>query len=336
MIKLNFSFQSSSIVIALCICMISLSCVDPITVEPMIAGEQIVDNNDSSEQTEIMTNSILILRVLPVDTSLGAEIFCSAVALQPQLIITSASCFRAGVRYAEVLNGPEVDFFNNNPRLAVVTEVYKHPAYNSGLPVNNGADLAIVHVDQQLIAPLVEPFVGDLGSNTNTLLRVGYLPNEDISFRRQVSFGLNPMIQDDVLSFSNDASANEPVCLVPGAPILSVIDNKPHLIAVSSRGDDSCTMGGNASLLKSSINFINQASRKAIELPEGEQAQVQGGLSCAQAFKCYNVPSCLLYLTPAAQEELTALFTCAQQQGCQGFDCYEMTCPELYNECIGL
>ncbi len=318
--------------------LLGTACVEPISVDPEMNGGEGLAGTESmdGELTETLVSSVLMLRVLPFDTSLGAEVFCTGVAIQPKLIITSASCFRAGVRYAEVLSGSEINFFNNNPRLAVVTEVYKHPAFSPSLPVNNGADLAIVHVDQQLLIPLVEPFVGDLSSTSANLLRVGYLPNEDISFRRQVSFGLNPNIEQDLVSFSTDPSDNEPVCLVSGAPVLALIDNKPQLIAVSSRGDDSCTNGGNASLLRSSVNFINQASRKEIELPEGEQAQVQGGLNCAQAFKCYNVPSCLLYLTPEAQEQINALFTCAQEQGCQSTDCYETSCPELFNECIGL
>ena len=342
-LKVHLKTHTILKVITCCfISFLSLSCVDPITVEPEMGGEMSEPDTDNFEQTETLTNSVLILRILPVDTSLGAEIFCSGVALQPKLIITSASCFRAGVRYAEVLSGAEVSFSNNEPRMAVVTEVYKHPAYSLGLQTNNGADIAIVHVDRQLLVPLVEPFIGELSSNSANLLRVGYRPNEEsgiegqISFRRQVSFGLNPMLQGDVLNFNNGSDNNEPVCLVSGAPILSIIDNKPHLMAVSSRGDDSCTMGGDASMLKSSVNFINQASRKDIQLPEGEQAQVQGGLNCSAAFKCYSVPSCLLYLTPAAQDQINALFICAQEQGCNSPDCYQMVCPEQYNECVGL
>ena len=117
------------------------SCVTPVTVDSTdINGGVDVSggSNIGSEEdmTEALINSVFVIRVLPVDTSLGAEIFCTGVQVQPTLVMTSASCFRAGVRYAEVLDGSKVDFRNNPPRLGIVTEVYRHRAYEPGFPTN--------------------------------------------------------------------------------------------------------------------------------------------------------------------------------------------------------
>ena len=334
------SFSPRSVFTLLLFFSVLSACVEKISVDSTdingMAGSMVNGGSVYEEdQTELLTNSTFMIRVLPADTSLGAEIFCTGVALQPKIAITSASCFRAGVRYAEILGGPDISFFNNNPRLGVVTEVYSHRAYEFGAPVNNGADLAIVHVDQQLVVPIVQPYVGDFSDIQTNLYRIGYSPNEDLEFRRQVSFGLNPAVAEDVLLFSQMPSDNEP-CLIQGGPVLALIDNQPSLIAVSSRGNESCTVGGNASLLTNSISFLNDAAMKVYQLKDGQQAQVQGGLNCSEAFKCYELAACLTYLTQTAQEELTALFSCAQEGGCNQQDCYQSTCPELFDACIGL
>ena len=312
------------------------SCVDPIPPDPVVTAGEMTGGEEVEDRTQEMLDSTFMIRILPVDSSLGAEIFCTGVALRPQLVITSASCFRAGVKYAEIMSGSAIDFQNNNDRLATVTKVYKHPAYSPEIPQNIGADLAIVHVDRQLIVPILKPFIGELNEVESTLYRVGYLADEEINFTKQVSFATGPTVNDALLSFSGGEGALEQPCLVSGGPVLAIVNQEPHLIAVSSWGDASCTEGGSASLLSKSVNFINNASSEMIELMDGEQAQVQGGLTCSQAFKCYQVPSCLLFLTEEAGMIFEQLYNCARDLGCTSEDCYQDSCPDLFNQCIGL
>lgn len=312
-----------------------MACVEPITVGEMEAGTE--ENNEQggspTDNTNQLVESVTLLRVLPVDSSLDAEIFCVAVPVTPRALITSASCFRGGIKYGEILSGSEVNFYQSGPRIAVVKSVYSHPAYNPNIPTNIGADLAVVHVDRDVNTPLLTPFGGDLDSSISPLVRVGYLPNEELLFRKQVSFGLDYTQDMALLSFIGTGEAASP-CRITGAPVLASVDGKASLIAISSYGDVSCTEGGSASLLKQSATFLNEALSEMITLPEGVNAQVQGNLSCSQAFKCFDVSACLAFMGEEASMQYNQLFQCAQAASCENFSCYEMNCPEQFQACI--
>ena len=309
------------------------SCVQPISIEETESngGESI--GEPEVDMTALLTESVTLLRVLPVDTSTNAEIFCVAVPVTQRVLITSASCFSTGIRYGEVLSGPEVDFSQSGPRLAIIEKVYSHPMYVPNIPANGGFDLAVVHVDRDVNMTPLTPYGGDLDPSITPLLRVGYLPNEALLFRKQVAFAANFTQSMSVLSFNMSAGQATP-CQVTGSPVLSTISGKPTLIAVSSFGDVSCTDGGSASLFKQSIDFLNPAIGGTLALPEGVNAQVQGDLSCSQAFKCNDVSACLAFVGEEARIQYSALFQCTQNTGCDNFACYMTDCPEEYSACF--
>ena len=309
------------------------SCVQPISIEEAEPNGGDSIGEPEADMTALLTESVTLLRVLPVDTSTDAEIFCVAVPVTQRVLITSASCFNRGIRYGEVLSGPEVNFSQSGPRLAIIEKVYSHPMYVPNVPANNGLDLAVVHIDRDINMTLLTPYGGNLDPSLTPLLRVGYLPNEALLFRKQVAFATNFAQSMSVLSFDTSGGL-EPSCHVTGSPVLSTISGQPTLIAVSSFGDVSCTDGGSASLLQRSAEFLNAAIAGTLTLPEGVNAQVQGDLSCAQAFKCNDVSACLAFVGEVARIQYTALFQCTQATGCDNFACYMTDCPEEYSACF--
>ena len=323
--------------LSLTISLFSLSaCVDPITVEETetTAGTEPIGGEPSGDTTTILTDRVALLRVLPVDTSTDAEIFCTVVPVSDRVMITSASCFRAGIRYGEILNGREINFSLGEQRLAIVQRVYSHPEYLSTVPVNTGVDLAVIHVDRPLNMIPLTPFADPLTPSIQPLIRVGYLPNDDLTFRKEVSFGSSYAQEMSLLLF-DEGNTSSPSCRVNGAPVLSTVNGQSSLIAISSFGDVSCTSGGSASLIQQSADFLNAAFREMITLPEGVNAQVQANLSCAQAFKCFNVSACINHLGEEAGQQYTAFFQCTQDKGCDNFSCYETECPDEFRACIG-
>ena len=108
----------------LCMCsLVYVSCIDPVIVDTN--SEQIEGGNNSTqmysndELVALLAERALLIRVIPVDTSNEAEVFCVGVALQPGLIVTVASCFEEGVRYAEVKRGASITFDNSEPRVGI-------------------------------------------------------------------------------------------------------------------------------------------------------------------------------------------------------------------------
>ena len=320
------------------LCLLSVSCVDPVVINGTEDTTSGGDQGPSEEATSRLVEHALLIRVIPVDSSgdRGAEVFCAAVALQSNLLITTASCFQGGVRYAEVKRGPSVSFRDIEPRLGIVTQVYTHPVFTPGIPTNSGYDVAVVKISSSpevaATIPIVELFEGD-PSSLDQLLRVGYQRGENDLFQRVVSFGFGAQTIDAVLSFSVMTTSEAEPCLTSGGPVLALLDGNPQIIAISSRGDESCTQGGSASIVNASRDFIQDAYRGTLEVSE-QNPDVVRDLSCAQYFLCYHFRECRDALTASAQQLIDNLLACALDQGCNEFSCYPDVCPTEYDLCV--
>ncbi len=321
--------------------LLSLSaCVETIVVEAEMGGAE--SNNNGGEMqidnTSMLVNSALLIRVIPEDTSLGAELFCVGVPVTQRAIITSASCFRGGLRYAEILSGLTVSFSDDRNRLAIVEKAYKHPAFNPDIPADLGSNLVVAHVDRDLNTQTVLPYVGEVNDSLTPLLRVGYLADMELNFQRTVAFGLNPTLEDSIIVFE-DGEGSLPLCNVTGAPVLAIVNNQPSLIGVSSWGNESCTEGGSASSLsqQTTIDFLNDALNQTYTVPAGQSASAKGDLSCSQAFKCFNYSGCLAFLGAEASMQYDNLYLCTSAAGCAAddFGCFMESCPEEYSACLG-
>ena len=327
----------------LCMCSLAyVSCIDPVIVDNN--SGQIEGGSDSTpmysddELVALLAEHALLIRVIPVDTSNEAEVFCVGVALQPGLVITVASCFENGVRYAEVKRGASITFDNSEPRVGIVTHVYKHPGFISGIPINNGYDIAAIKITTpsnfDSAPPIASLFDGDL-STMNNLLRVGYQRGLDNVFQRRVSFGTGAQVMSEVLRFPTSPNSVEEPCLTSGGLVLSLSEDEPQVIAVSSHGNDSCTQGGSASVLGASRDFIQQAYTGMLDM-SGQNHTVTGELSCAQFFLCYQVVECQSSLTIPAKMLIDELFACVNdaEMTCTDFSCYPDKCPDEYNNCV--
>ena len=316
-----------------------MSCINPVVIDN-VQGEEVTGGVDTPGRSPddinmLLAEAALLIRVIPVDDSRGAEVFCVAVALQPSLLITSASCFQGGVRYAEVKRGAQISFQDNEARVGVVTQVYKHPGFIPGIPVNNGYDFAVVKITPPSnfdSPPQVVTLYERDPMTLDTLLRVGYKRGEDNVFQRRVSFGSGTQAMGEVLTFSASAGGDAP-CPVSGSPVMAYVNGAPHVVALSAHGDETCTQGGSAGIVNASRAFISDAYEGQIDT-SGQNYEVTGDLSCAQFFLCYQVPDCQMKLTMPAQMLMNDLFACINETMCNEFSCYPTACPDEYDLCV--
>lgn len=311
-------------------------CSDPITPEMNGGGDQQGGEEipviNPEEMTQRMKESLLLVRVLPV---MGAERICSAVAIQPDLLLTSASCLANGVRYAEVKRGEIITFQDNEPRTGIAFKVFKNSTFIEGFQSNNGSDVGLIKLKGGAPdVPIVDVFVGDpIGLE---LTRVGYNYRDNSSFQQVVTFASPPQIIGNAISFSGEGGLTATECEITGAPVFTFVGDRLQVVAVSGRGDASCTQNGSASLIAPSTDFLNQVYGGTFMPAEGEQTTVQAGLSCAESLNCYYDVCYSQYLSMEAAELLNALFLCSDAMGCQDIECYMRECLESFNACIGI
>ena len=314
----------------------TFACVDPLVVnmsENVDAGMTELGPS-TDEKNRILTESILLVRILPINPMVG-EVFCSAVAIQNNLLLTSATCLKEGVRYAEVKRGSDVFFRDNEPRVGLAFKYYRHKQYAPTSFNVDSHDLGVIRLKSAIPdASIVTLFEGDV-STLDSMLRIGYQRDDGDQFRRMVSFGLNQENTDEIISFNGSSGLTETPCTVTAGLVLTYKDNQAQVVAISTRGNDSCTQGGSGPIVNTPDNrtFLQDAFEDTHVDPSNEPNTIRGGLNCAQALNCYY-DSCLAeYTTEEAQQQMNDLFLCAQAAQCQETLCYYDTCPEEFNAC---
>lgn len=324
-----------------CVTPIALSSSDAGLEDPIAGGGGGVGEDDP---TRLIETGLVVRLLVNRDPSAGNDIevaYCNALALDRQYLLTTASCVKGEVRYAEVKSGGEsqVTFTDGAPRLGIVSGVYVHPNHNPDVPINTGNDLAILKLsnvsEESVISPirfLNEPIESHL---TPPLLRIGYQSEGlDFTLARQIALGTEASIESDVLTFADSTSIG-PACEVSGGLVLKLINNEPHVLALISHGEDACVSGGSGSILGSESSRMFIDGVRALS-PVYPMRPVRGELLCKDHFDCYGSETCLSAYVVSQHRVITdALIDCANENQCEDNpQCLSDHCDEQYQACL--
>ena len=267
----------------------------------------------------------LLLRVLPSELEGEAEVYCEGVAIAEQLVLTTAHCFDRGASFVEAYSGSTIDIKDPQATRIPATKVYLNPSYQSGTPLAVINDIAVVFLKEATSSQILKPISALNEIQSTFFIRLGYEVIDTGKFQRI----LNP---SDAIEFTplevifGDPLA--PACLLGGGPVVTSYQEMSVLAAINTRGTGTCIEGGAALRVDSHRGFIEST------LSAADEANIlTSSLSCAQSFYCQS-PECFQSLSETAKPLFDALFTCANERGCNTPNCYATQCPEEHQACV--
>ena len=272
-----------------------------------------------------------LMRLIPKQGGGPGVLYCAAVQISSNLLLTAGSCFERGLGFGEVFAGERVDLSYADgapaPRaLSTIEAVYMPSDYARA----GEADLALVKLTQNLTAsaavysPLARAAVSGF-------VRVGYRAVSDGVFERVAQAQAPTEVFPKSLLFGVGTAD---LCPVPGGGVLyTAPSGDMAVVAVNARGADSCTEGGVAVRLDANEQFVLRGTAGAPTLASGETGLVLATLTCGQSLLCHNVP-CQQMVLPAHQALRDALFLCGYELGCLRASCYPSSCPSEYAACL--